>query len=132
LIGRQAICYSNLPLVVAKLRTKLKKGDKVKVISGGSKKVPIKGRIGKILSFVESGQRLKVIVDGVNVRVKTIKPLRPGESARLVRKEMPIDISNVMYYAETLGKPVRLRYKIVDSKKIRGYIDPNTKEFVQV
>jgi len=102
------------------------------VISGGSKKVPIKGKVGKILSFVKSGQRLRVVIEGVNVRVKTIKPLRPGESARLVRREMPIDISNVMYFAEALGKPVRLRYKIVNSKKIRGYLDPKTKEFVQV
>jgi ribosomal protein L24 len=42
-------------------------------------------------------------------------------------------ISNVLFYVEKLKKPVRLKHKILeDGKKVRGYIDPTSKSFVQI
>jgi large subunit ribosomal protein L24 len=50
-----------------------------------------------------------------------------------VKREAPIHVSNVMFYVEKIKRPVRLRYKLLEEgKKVRGYLDPTSKTFVQV
>ena len=50
-------------------------------------------KTGKVLSIDLKGG--KVVVEGVNVRTKHVKPMKEGESGSLLKKEMPIAISNV-------------------------------------
>lgn len=109
---------------------KLKVGDKVMVISGGHKKKrPIKGQVGPIKSI--HGDR--VVVEGVNVITKYARPTQPGETGGPVQVEAPVHLSNVMFYAEKIEKPVRLTSrKLEDGKKVRGYKDPSSGEFVQI
>lgn len=111
----------------------LKKGDQVMVIAGGhDKKRPNKGKIGKILRFAgTNGDR--VVVEGVNFVTRHVRATRPEDKAGKIQREGSIHISNVMFYAEKIKQPVRLKSKLLaDGKKVRGYLDPKTKEFVQV
>jgi large subunit ribosomal protein L24 len=65
----------------------VKKGDKVKIISGKDK-----GKSGTILrSLPKDG---KVVVEGVAVAKRSVKG-RAGEVGRIVERPMPIDASNV-------------------------------------
>lgn len=111
----------------------LKKGDPVMVIAGGNKnKRPNKGKVGRIKGF--AGKKLdRVIVEGVNLVTRHQKQLSPEKPAGKIEKESPIHLSNVMYYVEKLKKPVRLKYThLEDGKKVRGYLHPESKEFVQI
>lgn len=112
---------------------KLKIGDKVIVIAGGSSKHPVKGKVGRILKFVSRKGQTCVIVEGVNIRKKLLRATKPGDSNRIVATEFPIHYSNVLYFVESLGKGVRLKWRMLeDGTKVRGYIDPQSREFVRI
>lgn len=118
---------------IEKVPTFLKKGDTVIVIAGGNKqKRPIKGQVAKIKAIVgDKGDR--VVLEGLNVFVKHRKAQAPGEEGGKVQVEKSVHISNVMYYVETLKKPVRLKKSVgADGKRVRGYTDPSSKKFVQI
>lgn len=91
---------------------RIKSGDTVIVIAGKDK-----GKKGKVLKAYPS--KNKVLVEGVNMATKSEKPSRTNMQGGIVHKEMPIDVSNVMYYDEKTGKGTRIGYKIEDGKKIR-------------
>lgn len=91
---------------------KLKKGDKVKIIAG--KDI---GKIGLILRVIPEKNR--VVVEGINIAQKHVKPGTVSKEGGIIKKEMPVSASNVMYYDEQLGRPVRLGGKVVDGKKYR-------------
>lgn len=65
---------------------KLRTGDKVTVIAGANK-----GKTGNVLKVLDD----KVIVEGVNVVKKHIKPKYNGGSGEIVETEAPIHRSNV-------------------------------------
>ena len=67
----------------------IKKGDKVKVIAGNSR-----GKIANVVSVSPSER--KIIVEGVHVVTKHLKPTSSSPNGSIVKKELPIDISNVM------------------------------------
>lgn len=100
---------------------KLKKGDKVIVISGKDK-----GKIGVIQKALPKENR--VIVDGVNVRKKHIKPNQMNPDGSIQEIYAPIDASNVMYFDEKAKKGTRLGYKVgKDGEKVR-YMKSSKKE----
>lgn len=117
----------------AQLVTSLKKGDPVMVIAGGNKETrPNKGKVGKILRFVGK-ERTRVIVEGINLITRHERAKGPNSPAGKVQREGSIHISNVMYYVEKIKRPVRIKHKVLaDGKKVRGYISPESKEFVQI
>lgn len=79
----------------------VRKGDRVRVIAGGSK-----GMEGAILRVFP--QTSRVIVEGVNVRLKNQKPNpQAGVEGGQIRKEMPIHVSNVQP-VDRSGKPTRV------------------------
>ena len=67
---------------------KIKVGDNVRVITGSNK-----GKEGKVLKVLRNEN--KVIVDGVNVVKKHVKPNRTNETGGILEVEAPIHISNV-------------------------------------
>merc|ERR1719326_2833634 len=73
--------------------TALKTGDAVTVISGADK-----GSVGKILSL--NRKKGQVVVEGVNVRSKHVKPRKEGETGQILKKEFPVHISNVAFSDE--------------------------------
>ncbi len=113
--------------------TNLKKGDSVMVIAGGhSVKRINKGKIGKIIAFVGKNKD-RVILEGLNYVTRHRKQLGPDKPAGKFPREASIHISNVMFYAEKIKKAVRLKHStLADGKKVRGFINPESKEFVQV
>lgn len=110
-----------------------RKGDSVIVIAGGnSNKRPIKGKVAKIVEFVgKNGER--VVLEGLNMMTKHVKARGPNQKSDRVKQAAPMHYSNVMYYVEKLKAPVKLRRKsLADGKRVRGYNDPKSKEFVQI
>lgn len=91
---------------------KIKKGDKVKIIAG--KDI---GKIGTVLRVIKETNR--VVVEGINVAQKHVKPGTVSQEGGIIKKEMPVDVSNVMYFDDQLGRPIRLGTKMVDGKKYR-------------
>ncbi|MBW6441678.1 50S ribosomal protein L24 [Patescibacteria group bacterium] len=91
---------------------KIRKEDKVKVISG--KDV---GKVSKVLKVLTS--KNKVVVEGVNMVKKHVKPGTVSKEGGIISIEKAIDISNVMYYDEKLKSTTRVGYKIIDGKKFR-------------
>ena len=90
----------------------VKTGDTVQVIAGKDKgKV---GAVQKVLS--KTGY---VVVEGVNVKTKTVQPKSKDESGQKVSSESPVHASNVMHYSKEAGVRSRLGHKVVDGKKVR-------------
>lgn len=89
---------------------KLKKGDKVIVITGKDK-----GKSGVIDKAIPSADR--VVVSGVNVRKVHQRARRAGEKGQIIDKTMPIHVSNVMLVEG--NKRVRVAQKVVDGKNVR-------------
>lgn len=111
----------------------LKVGDLVMVISGGNKnKRPNRGKVGKLLRFAGKNKD-RVIVEGLNVVSRHQKAKGPERPAGKINKEASIHVSNVMYYVEKLKRPVRIKHNLLaDGKRVRGYVAPDSKEFVQI
>ena len=72
---------------------KIKVGDKVRVITGSNK-----GKEGKVSKVLRSESR--VIVEGVNIVKKHVKPNRTNETGGILETEAPIHISNVTVLSE--------------------------------
>ncbi|PZO87534.1 MAG: 50S ribosomal protein L24 [Sphingomonas sanxanigenens] len=91
---------------------KIKKGDKVVVLSGKDK-----GRTGEVTkSLPKEG---KVIVSGINVAVRHRKPDQANPQGGLERREAPLHVSKVAVADPKTGKPTRVRFEIKDGKKVR-------------
>lgn len=91
---------------------KIKKGDKVIVVTGKDK-----GKTGKVLRSLPSQE--KVIVEGVNILKKNIKASSANKKGEIIEKTMPIHVSNVMFIDPKENKPSRIGYLIEDGKKFR-------------
>lgn len=89
---------------------KIRKGDQVIVLTGKDK-----AKRGTVLAV--DGE--KVVVEGVNVAKKHVKPNpMKGTQGGVVDKTMPIHISNIAL-VDAEGKPSRVGIKVEDGKKVR-------------
>ncbi len=93
-------------------KLKIRKGDKVLVISGASK-----GMEGEVKDVIRSSSKL--IVDGVNMVKKHLKPSETNPSGGIIDVESPIHISNVMLIDQKTGEPTRVGRKLLDGKLVR-------------
>ena len=76
-----------------------------------------KGKTGEVLEVIPKDS--KVVVKGVNVRKKHIKPRKQGEEGGIIPVECAIDSSKVNVVCPKCGKSTRIEYKIEDDKKVR-------------
>lgn len=91
---------------------KIKQGDKVVVIAGKDK-----GKEGKVIQTLKAQD--KVIVEGVNIVKKHIKP-NGGQDGRIAEVEAPLHVSNVMIIDPKTKKGTRVGHTTnKDGKKIR-------------
>ncbi len=91
----------------------VKKGDTVQVISGRDK-----GKVGEVLQSIPKTSQ--IVVKGVNVRTKHVKPQQEGESGQIATFEAPIHSSNVMLYSEKEKVASRICYTFTDDgRKVR-------------
>ena len=91
---------------------KVKKGDTVQVLSGNDK-----GKKGEVLEVIPKDS--KVVVKGVNVRKKHIKPRKQGDEGGIISIECAINSSKVNVVCPKCGKSTRVEYKIENDKKVR-------------
>jgi large subunit ribosomal protein L24 len=89
---------------------KIKRDDLVKVIAGKDK-----DKQGKILHIDTKNNR--VVVEGINMITKHVKPGAGNPQGGIVQKEAALDISNVMLVVD--GKATRVGFEIKDGKKVR-------------
>ena len=90
----------------------VKKGDKVKVITGKDK-----NKEGIVLETMP--KKDKVLVEGVNIMKKHQKPSQTAPQGGIVEMEAPIHVSNVMVIDPSNGEATKVAFKEVDGKKVR-------------
>ncbi|MGU3919312.1 50S ribosomal protein L24 [Listeria monocytogenes] len=90
----------------------VKKGDKVKVITGKDK-----GKSGKVLAAFPKKDR--VLIEGINMVKKHTKPSNINPQGGILNVEAPIHVSNVMLIDPKTGEPTRVGYKVKGDKKVR-------------
>ena len=89
----------------------VRKGDTVMVTSGAHK-----GQVGEIMRIITKSD--KVLIKGVNLRTKHIKPTRVAPQGGVITKEAPMHISKVSPVVD--GKPVRVGFRTeADGSKVR-------------
>ncbi|QRZ13624.1 50S ribosomal protein L24 [Paracoccus methylovorus] len=92
------------------MAAKLKKGDKVVVLTGKDK-----GKQGEIATVFPKEN--KAVVDGVNVAIRHQRQTQTSQGGR-VAKSMPIDLSNLSLMDKN-GKATRVGFRVEDGKKVR-------------
>ena len=90
----------------------VKKGDTVVVVSGDDK-----GVRGEVLET--SPKEGKVIVKGVNIVTRHVKPRKQGDQGGIVKVEGAMYASKVQLYCPKCDKGVRVKHTVVDGKKVR-------------
>ena len=94
-------------------RMHVKSGDTVQIITGKDK-----GKVGEVLQALP--KKSQVIVKGVNIRTRHVKPTQDGESGQIVTEEAPIHSSNVMLYSDKQKVASRVGYTFTeDGRKVR-------------
>ncbi|GFE65122.1 50S ribosomal protein L24 [Litoreibacter roseus] len=92
------------------MAAKLKKGDKVVVLSGKDK-----GKQGEITEVMPAAG--KAVVDGINVAIRHVKQSQNSQGGRQP-KAMPIQLSNLALLDKN-GKATRVGFKMDGDKKVR-------------
>ncbi|PIZ57002.1 50S ribosomal protein L24 [bacterium (Candidatus Torokbacteria) CG_4_10_14_0_2_um_filter_35_8] len=89
---------------------KIRKNDTVLVISGKDR-----GKKGKVTQTLP--EKKKIVVEGMNKRIKHVRPRREGEKGQRVEIFAPFGVSNVKLVCGKCGKATRVGYKILKNKK---------------
>ncbi len=91
---------------------RIKKGDTVLIISGKDR-----GRKGKVIeAFPKQG---RLVIEGINLRKKHMKPKKSGEKGQIVETPAPLNASDIKLICSKCGKAVRTGYKLKGKKKYR-------------
>ncbi len=92
---------------------KIKKNDKVKIITGKDK-----GKIGKVLRIITKKER--VVIENINVVKSHQKPNIKNPQGGIINKEAPVDLSNIMLMCNHCMSSIRVKIKTLeDGKKVR-------------
>lgn len=91
------------------MRSKIKKGDKVQVISGKDK-----GKSGKVLKVLSSNNR--VVVEGINIVKKHFKKRSESEPGGIKDIPLSVHISNVALVCSSCGKGVKVAVQVLEDK----------------
>ena len=90
-----------------RIKMRIRKGDTVQVINGKDK-----GKTGEVLRTLPVQNH--VVVQGINLRTRHVKPTQEGETGRIVTEEASVHASNVMIYSTS--KKVASRIEVVMEK----------------
>jgi large subunit ribosomal protein L24 len=91
---------------------KIKKGDKVKVISGSSR-----GKTGAVLKVFP--ETLTVTVEGANMVKKRVRPNKQDQKGEMVSVARPIKVEKVALLCPACAKETRIGYKVTSTTKVR-------------
>ena len=96
---------------------KIKIGDNVKIIQGKEK-----GQTGKIKTIFYV--KKKVVVDGINKKIKHVKPSQKNKIGKILNFNAPLHISNVMLCDEN-GLASKIKFILKDNLKVRIFKKTN-------
>jgi len=107
------------------MAAKIKKGDTVVVVRGKEK-----GKQGKVLKVLKRVKRRNkkgepvyvrhfVVVEGVRLVKKHVKPVEGVREGGIVETEGPVELSNVMLLCPNCNKPARVGFRIVEEEGFR-------------
>ena len=91
---------------------RIKKGDTVQILSGNDK-----GKTGEVLQVIPKAD--KIIVKGVNIRKKSVKPRKQGEEGGIISIESAIPSAKANVVCSKCGKATKVGYSEEKDKKIR-------------
>lgn len=92
---------------------RIRKGDTVKVLSGNDK-----NKTGEVLEIIPKTQ--KIVVKGVNVRKKHVKPRKQGEEGGIISVECAIHSAKVNVVCPKCNKATKIGYEVdKDGNKVR-------------
>lgn len=91
---------------------KVKKGDSVLITAGKDK-----GRTGKVMKAMPKS--LKILVEGINLKKKHVRPKKQGEKGQVVEIPAALDVSNVKIICPKCGKATRVGYAMDKDTKNR-------------
>ncbi len=91
---------------------KIRKGDNVKVLSGNDK-----GKTGEVLEVMPKTG--KIIVKGINIRKKHVKPRKQGDEGGIIPVECSIFSAKVNVVCPKCNKPTKIGYEMDKDKKVR-------------
>jgi large subunit ribosomal protein L24 len=95
------------------MAAKIKKGDRVVVLSGRDK-----GKVGEVLRMMISEER--AVVQGVNMVKRHTRPSQANASGGIIEKEGSIHLSNLAHVDPKDNKPTRVGFKMLeDGRKVR-------------
>ncbi|AEI37590.1 50S ribosomal protein L24 [Zymomonas mobilis subsp. pomaceae] len=94
------------------MAAKIKKGDRVVVLSGKDK-----GKHGEVTQAMP--KEGKVVVSGINIVTRHRKPSQANPQGGLDRMEAPLAVSKVAIEDPKTGKATRVRFEVRDGKKTR-------------
>jgi large subunit ribosomal protein L24 len=89
------------------MAARIKKGDKVEVISGAEK-----GKRGEVTQVLPKANR--AVVSGVNVATRHVKPKGMGQPGGIENREAPIHLSNLMLVDPKTDKRTRVGFRVVE------------------
>lgn len=79
-----------------------------------------RNNVGKVLRVIvgDTPNEDRVVVEGINICRKHVRPTQQNQQGGVVQKEMPIHISNVVPVVD--GKPTRVKFQTrEDGSKVR-------------
>ena len=88
-----------------RIKMKIRKGDTVQVINGKDK-----GKTGEVLKTLPVQNR--VLVQGINLRTRHVKPTQEGENGRIVTEEASLHASNVMFFSKEKNLTSKIEFFI--------------------
>ena len=91
---------------------RIRKDDMVEIIAGNDR-----GKRGRVLRMVRDKGR--VVVQGINLRWKHMRKSQQSPQGGRMRREVPIQLSNVMLFDEGAQVRSRIGFKMEDGKKVR-------------
>ena len=91
---------------------RIKKGDTVKVLSGKDK-----GKTGEVLEITPKEN--KVVVKGVNIIKKHVKPRKQGEEGGIISMEGDMHVAKVAVVCPKCGKATKVGYVEEKGEKVR-------------
>jgi large subunit ribosomal protein L24 len=89
---------------------KIKKGDQVLIIRGKDR-----GKVGKVIKALPKEN--KVVIEGLNLVKKHVKPRQRYEKGKIIEIPRPIFVSNVKLMCPNCHKPSRVGYQIFENSK---------------
>ena len=90
----------------------IKKGDKVLITKGKDR-----SKSGKVIKILEKEN--KIVLEGLNLIKKTVKPKKQGEKGQIITVPSPIAVSNVQLICQSCSRGTKVGHRFVGQKKER-------------